>query len=266
MSFAFGPFALSVGQLVFLLAFGMAFLVAFLGSRGKSSRADNTLVNALIFGFIIARLVFVVRYWPDYQSNLLSIVDIRDRGFVPLAGVVAAVVWMLIAGFRHRVQRVPLLISGFTGAFSWLFATILLYQHSAVLPDMPDYALTDLANASVELEQFRGQPIVINLWASWCGPCRREMPVISDAQHQYPDVHFLLINQGESPEVVQLFLHEESLELANVLLDPRSVMSNYWRVRGLPTTLFFDEKGQYSHHHFGELSAASLRHQLERLQ
>lgn len=264
MSFALGPFALSIGQLAFLLAFAVAFVVAFLGSRGKSSRADNSLLNALIFGFIVARLVFVVRYWPDYHNNLFGIIDIRDRGFMPLPGLIAAFIWMLIAGSRHRVQRIPLLIAAVTGSSSWLIAMVFIFQHNAALPDMPDFTLLDVNSTAVELTNFRGRPVVINLWASWCGPCRREMPVIADAQRHYPHVHFLVINQGEAADVVQRYLDEHALNLANVLLDPRSRMSNHWQVRGLPTTLFFDEKGQYSHHHFGELSAASMRYQLER--
>src|SRR5690606_40886240 len=61
-------------------------------------------------------------------------------------------------------------------------------------------ALTKLEGGEVRLPTFIGQPTVVNLWATWCPPCRREMPVLRDAQQRYPDIAFIFANQGESAE------------------------------------------------------------------
>src|SRR3546814_7473677 len=67
-----------------------------------------------------------------------------------------------------------------------------------------------------------GEPMVVNLWATWCPPCRREMPVLAKAQEERGDVTFVFVNQGESESEIRDYLRESHLQLSNVLLDPFS--------------------------------------------
>ena len=106
--------------------------------------------------------------------------------------------------------------------------------------------------------------MVVNLWASWCPPCIREMPVLEQAQKDNPDITFVFVNQGEQHETIVHFLNQHNLTLNNVLTDTRSGLGRTTGSQALPTSLFYDAQGRQVNAHLGELSAASLAHNLER--
>lgn len=105
--------------------------------------------------------------------------------------------------------------------------------------------------------RIMARPIVLNLWATWCPPCRREMPVFEKAQTEFPDIAFVLVNQGESAQQALAYLKTEGLDLTDVLLDPASEAMRSMNSRGLPTTLFFDAKGRLVDPHLGEITMPS---------
>ena len=123
--------------------------------------------------------------------------------------------------------------------------------------------LRNAAGESVQLADFRGRPLVINLWASWCPPCRREMPVLQQAQAENPDVVFLFANQGESAETVRHFLQGENLRLDNLLFDNGGQLGQQVGSVALPTTVFYTAEGRLLGSHLGELSRGSLARYLE---
>jgi hypothetical protein len=84
------------------------------------------------------------------------------------------------------------------------------------------------------------------------------MPILQAAQKAYPDVHFVLVNQSESLEAVKKYLANEQLYFNHVYLDPKAELGQAVGSSLLPTTLFYQENGQLSQSHLGELSAASL--------
>ena len=87
--------------------------------------------------------------------------------------------------------------------------------------------------------------MVINLWASWCPPCRREMPVLAAAQKKNTDVLFIFANQGEDGSTVQNYLTRAGLTLDNVYLDSGTNFGHEVGSTALPTTLFYDPNGRY---------------------
>jgi len=141
---------------------------------------------------------------------------------------------------------------------------------SADAPALPAFTLVNGQAQPVSLQQLQqadGKPMVINLWATWCPPCRREMPVLAQAQQQRPDVRFIWINQGESAEAVTGYLRREQaaapLPLAQVLFDPQQQAGRHWRQRGLPSTYFYGADGRLCGMRMGELSRASLAQHLK---
>ena len=123
---------------------------------------------------------------------------------------------------------------------------------------LPQLDLATLDGRAVPLDGFVGKPTVVNLWATWCPPCRREMPVLQQAQGANPDVNFVFVNQGEKPDAIQSFIDRQGLTLRNVLVDERLQTGSALGHRALPTTLFFDARGQLASTHIGELSQATL--------
>jgi thiol-disulfide isomerase/thioredoxin len=138
-------------------------------------------------------------------------------------------------------------------------ATILFKPPPVPLPSL---TLQSLDGRAVRLADFVGKPTVINLWASWCPPCRREMPAMQQAQAANPEVNFVFVNQGEEPPAVVEYLSRQRLVLRNVLLDPQGSTGAALDTGALPTTLFFDANGLLVSIRLGELSSATLNQRL----
>ena len=266
-SVAIGPLGLSIGQLLIILAFGVALIAgALIGRRHRIPVAD-TLFTLLLVAMVGARLLFVARYWGSYDG-LLSLVDIRDGGFDPLGGVVAGLayaVWRLWQSPRQRVALGGALVAG---GLAWGLTAgplVLLESQSRPLPETP---LATLEGEPIDLPGLasrEAQPMVVNLWATWCPPCRREMPVFEQAQQEERDITFVFVNQGEDVALVNRFLDHESLSLENVLLDARNALGDATGAMAMPTTLYYDAEGRLVDTHFGELSRATLQRGLDRL-
>ena len=263
VSVSLGPLALSLNQLMMILAFGVAWATAAFLSRRDELALGARLFDLVLLALFAARLGFVIRYFPEYSDNWLGMLDIRDGGFSPLAGIAGAAFGALVLALRHPGARAQLAVSLGTGVAVWALlstAAAVMRAQGPVLAETPVQTLTgeQVRPAAIRPEQ----PRVINLWAYWCPPCVDEMPVLEKAAQRYPGVSFIFVNQGEDRARVRGFLEQHGLELSNVLLDPES---NMGRAGGqaLPTTLFYDASGQLIDTHVGALSRASLRSALE---
>lgn len=168
----------------------------------------------------------------------------------------------LYRGWRRPGLRRPLGFGVVSGVAFWLLATLSLniYEQGTRLPEI---SLRNAAGETVKLSDYQGGPLVINLWATWCPPCRREMPVLENAQQQRPDLTFLFVNQAESMQSVATFLETQGLSLNNVLFDRGGRLGQAVGSMALPTTLFYSPDGRLLSSHLGELSNASLARALE---
>lgn len=147
-----------------------------------------------------------------------------------------------------------------------LLGWALLRPAPAQAKRLPALALERLEGGSVSLEQATGKPVVINLWATWCPPCRRELPMLAAAARQNPEVSFFFADQGESRETVSAYLQERpEMVLEGVLLDSASRLSVEFEAMGLPVTLFFDATGKHVLSHVGEVSEVDMLNYLSDL-
>lgn len=265
MSFALGPFALSLSRLLLLLAFVVALLVGQLLGRRDRVTVEPVLTQMLLGGLLAARLAFVFVYREEYLAQPVGIIDIRDGGFFIEAGVLVALLIAGLQAWRQLNLRRPLMAAVLAGSATWLLSMGMLKFMESVQPTFPDLALLNLDEKAVSLGELGGKAAVVNLWATWCPPCRREMPVLAQAQQQEENIQFIFINQGESRSTVQAYLDSVHLDLENVLLDHRSAVSREFGARAMPTTFFFDEGGRLVDSHLGEISAAVLKQKIKRL-
>ncbi len=144
-------------------------------------------------------------------------------------------------------------------------AKVLGRAPSAPAIELPDLNFKRYGGGSVRLRQFLGRPLVLNLWASWCPPCRAEMPLLAEAQGRYRGVTFVFANQGEAESAIHSFLSDTGLALGWVILDPDSELSRTLHAGGLPTTYFFDAQGKLVAVHPGQLFEAALDGYLQKL-
>ena len=125
--------------------------------------------------------------------------------------------------------------------------------------------VVDMYGQKIRFADLRGKVVVVNLWATWCPPCRREMPVLDAARRREPGIRFVFVNQGEGAGEVARFLAGQRFDTRDVLLDGGGRLGALVGSRALPTTLFYGADGRLLGTHLGELSDASLAQALEAL-
>lgn len=258
-----GPLVLPVGPLLLLAAVLVGWTLAGRLARGRNTSIEGVAIGMLLWGLLAARLAFLWEWRSAYATAPWTLLDVRDGGWNVTVGVVAAalVAWQAVR--RHPVMRAPVMWgSGAAAAVGLAGAVFVLLGGSAAVRPLPDLALPSLDGPAVSLAAADGRPTVINLWATWCPPCHREMPAMQAAQDAHPEVRFLFISQGERPDTVSSYLAARGLRLQQVLIDERSLAGARLGHRALPTTLFFDARGRLVSVRVGELSRATLAQRL----
>jgi len=263
LSFAIGPLAISADRLALFIACLVALLAGWISSRREGKNPESALLITFVLALIGARLGFVIQYSDEYQAQPLQILDIRDGGFWWLSGLIAGLACVLFFLLRQPKIRRPLVTALVSGVLFWTATALPLQLLQKATGTLPALSFSTPSGGTASLEQFTGKPMVINIWASWCPPCVREMPVLAEAQDAFPEVQFLFANLGEDALTVQRFLQKLNLQLDNVLLDQQNLLGAHYGSRALPTTLFIDAQGQLQDTHLGELSAASLKDRLD---
>lgn len=124
--------------------------------------------------------------------------------------------------------------------------------------EAPDFILTSLNGEVIRLSDYRGKPVLINFWATWCGPCILEMPTI---QRYYEELEgefeVLAINAAEPEFEVRQFVEDIGITF-HVLLDPESMSQELYQLRGYPTTYIIDGDGIVRFQHIGQIQKSQL--------
>ncbi len=125
-------------------------------------------------------------------------------------------------------------------------ATVILGAAANAAGDQaaPAFSLPARGGSTVNLSQFKGQVVMINFWASWCAPCRKEMPLLDNIYKKYKPLGFTLIGVNVEPDQkdAETFLKQTPVSFP-VLFDAKSQVSGLYNVQGMPTTVFIDRKG-----------------------
>ena len=124
----------------------------------------------------------------------------------------------------------------------------------------PNFELSTLEGERVRLADFRGQAVFLNFWASWCGPCRAEMPDIDRVLREYKDdgLIVLAVNNGEPFAPARQFIDDLEVDLSVVGLDPSQEIIGRYRILAMPTSIFIDENGVIVRIHAGLATAGQI--------
>jgi cytochrome c biogenesis protein CcmG, thiol:disulfide interchange protein DsbE len=115
----------------------------------------------------------------------------------------------------------------------------------------PDFAYVAPGGKTVRLSDYKGQVVVVNFWATWCLPCRQEMPALQRVAAAEPNVVVLEVDLQESSDKVRSFLDQLGLDRLVPILDPDGQTTSRFGVLSLPSTFFVDANGVVRHLEFG---------------
>lgn len=129
----------------------------------------------------------------------------------------------------------------------------------------PVFMARTLAGGTASLEAFRGRVVVVNFWATWCGPCRVEMPEFERYQAQMAgQVAILGVNLQEPPSLIEPFVRQYGLTFP-ILLDENGTIASSYRVTGLPMSVILDRSGVVRERVIGAMTHEVLTRRVERL-
>ncbi len=234
LSFNLGPLAIPMDLALLYGAFFIAWFSGWLIGKKRGANPESALFSMLIVGAMTARGAFISQYSDQYDS-IVQMLDIRDGGFLLLPGLIAAILVGIYKAWRQAALRAPLAIGVCIGLVVW-GASISVLNALQSSQQIPDISVRDIDGNPLSLQDLAGKPLVINLWATWCPPCRREMPVLAAAQQNNPDIRFVFVNQGEGQVLVEKFLTQQQLTLDNNLLDSGGRLGQAVGSLSLPTT------------------------------
>lgn len=138
------------------------------------------------------------------------------------------------------------------GTFFGMFAAAALASSAMVGKPAPDFALKSSTGENLRLSEYRGDVVMLNFWATWCGPCRQEMPLLDDLFNRYERVGFTLLGvniDDDSQRAIDM-MRELGVNFP-VLFDATKDVSKLYNVSAMPVTVILDREGNVRHVHQG---------------
>jgi cytochrome c biogenesis protein CcmG/thiol:disulfide interchange protein DsbE len=199
----------------------------------------------------------------DMATGMLLVVDghgfvrAREEGIPHLSSALPAP----LAAQLDAVGRQQLASGGSGWGAPQVVDAVQALQRTTVAPsqsqgEAPTFNLPARGGGTLGPQDFRGHPLVINFWASWCTPCRQELPLLQRASEQHPGVRFLLVDERDETSAATRFLSELGVHLPVVYDDGQG--GDAYAVAGLPTTVFVWPDGTIEGRYAGQLSSTSL--------
>jgi len=261
--------AVSVGPLVFAsdrlaAILGIfAFMVAAAVLARRMDRGVSAFANwALVVGLVAARLGHVGLHWQNFADEPWRVFAIWQGGFEPFAGLAGV---LLVGALMIRSAAAGLAASAALGVGLFVWAGVGALTQATLGQPAPTVRIAQIDGPPMAISDASGTPVVVNLWASWCPPCRREMPLLAETAARRTDVAFLFVNQGEEAETIRRYLARDKLSLGKILLDGSMQVARHYGVPGLPVTLFLRPDGTLASMHVGEISREALGAGIDRI-
>ena len=135
---------------------------------------------------------------------------------------------------------------------TWMAVPALVSAPALAVTPAPAFKLESMGGKPVSLDQFKGQVVMINFWASWCGPCRTEMPILEKLHAKYKPMGFTMIGVNVEPDssLAAKWLQATPVTFP-ILFDTKSEVSKLYSVAGMPSTVIIDRKGNLRWLHRG---------------
>jgi thiol-disulfide isomerase/thioredoxin len=164
-------------------------------------------------------------------------------------------------------------------AAGFVFAALLLSgckreaaKHKEVKPDVarksaPEFTLKDVNGKAVNLADYKGKVVLLNFWATWCGPCKIEIPWFIDFEQKYKDRGFAVLGvamDDEGLEIVKPYLDKSKINY-RIVLGNDSVATMYGGIDSLPTTFVLDKDGKIASTHVGLVSKSDYENEIQQL-
>lgn len=128
----------------------------------------------------------------------------------------------------------------------------------------PDFEFSDYSGRRYRLSDFRGHPVVLNFWASWCAPCKQELPAMSAVLRAYEGrLSVVGVNNGESYQTGKRFLGQVNSDLTSYAYDPSGAVANRYAIAGMPTSYFIDSDGVVTRVMQGPLTEGTMQSGVE---
>jgi len=142
--------------------------------------------------------------------------------------------------------------NGLLAVASSVFAATVLAASGLTGQPAPDFALKSSSGQNLRLSEYRGDVVMVNFWATWCGPCRQEMPLLDELYSRYERVGFSLlgVNIDDDSRKAMNMVAELGVNFP-VLFDARKEVSKLYQVDAMPVTVIIDREGNVRHVHQG---------------
>lgn len=153
--------------------------------------------------------------------------------------------------YRNRIRAVIAIGTAVIGIAA-LGVGLTPTARAGVPASAPDFALPAMDGSELRLSDLRGQVVMINFWATWCGPCRQEMPLLQQLQVKYEPLGFTLVGINVEPESAGARTWLEKVPVTfPILFDRQNQVAERFGVQGMPSSVFVDRSGKVRYVHRG---------------
>jgi thiol-disulfide isomerase/thioredoxin len=284
-AFSIGPFLIPTRTFGFLL---LALFALWMVRRAAIHLKANVNLcvrigeQGLWIGIVASRLSFALLNRDSFSAKPWSVLYLWQPGYLFSAGIITALAYVLYRIHRQEAKQRRATISSLSAGFSLpvlLFISMLLTMNQFVDTEIfipgdtvpGDKATTDLYGKPVSFADFAGKGLVVSFWATWCPPCRREMPLLEEVYSKYKSKEIVVIgvSMDSSHKTIKNYIESVGVTYpiwGNIVTNGSSAsLSNMFGIVGFPTTFFVDTNGVIQSSYVGELNLAILNNRIPEL-